>query len=225
MEDFTERKGEALRLIAIDDEDEWCARLKTTAGLYGHTLDSATTLEDAIAKIQAAERDGRPYDVALVDMNFETGRKRIELPRGKEALKYLKAHHPQVACIMISGAPVSPETVLDLRDDFDLDYYLRKEHLDIDTFDRSIRKAVRRARSVGPGCAAEQRLERLLAQWRGVHLRIYENLATASERKALKGLDVDVATLNEIGRYEQELAEAARHIDELERQLGRKDAG
>ena len=222
MEDLrgtSSKACEPLRLIAIDDEVEWCSLLASTARLLGYTLDFATTLEEAALKLQAAEQVQRPYHAAIVDMNFETGRKKIELPRGKEVIQYLKTNHGPIVCIMVSGAGVSPEMVLDLRDDFDLDYYLRKDHFDIDTFNQSLQKAIRRGRAVKSVSHRAQRLQRLLAQWQGIYLHTYDNLAVASERKAMKGLDVDVATLNEIERYEAELREAERHIKEIERQL------
>lgn len=212
--------GEPLRLIAIDDEADWCSHLAITARIFGYTLDSAQTVEEARLKIQEAEQQGRPYHAAIVDMNFEMGKKKIELPRGKEVLKYLKSNHPLIACIMVSGSEsISPETVLDLRDDFDLDYYLGKAHFDIDTFNQAIQKAVRRVRAVRSGGLEELRLQRLLEQYRGIYLNVYKNLANAQERKAMKGVDVDVATLNEIARYKEELREAEGRVRDVEQQL------
>ena len=210
---------EPLRLIAIDDEADWCALLGSTARLLGHTLDSASTLEEAVLMIQAAEAQERPYHGAIVDMNFETGKRKIELPRGKEVVQYLKAKYSSMACIMVSGAGVSPETVLDLRDDFDLDYYLRKDYFDIETFDRALQKAIRRVRAVRSGEYSAQQLQLLLRQWQGIALQTSRNLAVMRERQALKGLDVDVATLNEIKRYTLELDEVRAHVKELEQQI------
>ncbi|NTU80346.1 MAG: hypothetical protein HGA45_13380 [Chloroflexales bacterium] len=227
MDDLRGGRGatrEPLRLIAIDDEADWCSLLASTARLLGYTLDAASTLEEAVLKIQEAEQRERPYHGAIIDMNFEMGKRKIELPRGKEVVQYLKSKHTYLACIMVSGAGVSPETVLDLRDDFDLDYYLRKDHFDIETFDHSLQKAIRRARGGRAGGHYAQRLQQLLKQWHSIYLRTYENLAVAHERKALKGVDVDVATLNEIERYEAELHEARAHIKELEQQMTAAEA-
>jgi ActR/RegA family two-component response regulator len=215
---------EPLRLIAIDDEADWCALLASTARVLGYMLDSASTLEEAVLKIQAAEAQERPYHGAIVDMNFETGKRKIELPRGKEVVQYLKSKYAYMACIMVSGAGVPPETVLDLRDDFDLDYYLRKDYFDIETFDRALQKAIRRSRAVRSGGHYAQRLQLLLRQWQGIALQTNTNLAVVRERQALKGLDVDVATLNEIERYTLELNEVRAHIKELEQQIAALDA-
>lgn len=138
---------ELFRLIVIDDDIDWCRILRITVQSMGHSLDTANTLEEAMLKIQQAEDAQQPYDVALIDMNFEMGKQRIAIPRGKEVVQYVKQHHPYMACIILSGSGVTPDSVLDLRDDYDLDYYVQKDRFDLDTFSKALERAVTRVRS------------------------------------------------------------------------------
>ncbi len=217
--DTDELSDKQLRLIVIDDEPEWCNDLATTAEVLGYKLASANTLEEAKLKIQEAERQGVPFDVALIDMNFEMGKKKIEVPRGKEVVRYIKTHHAPMACIMVSGSSVTPEMVLDLRDDYDLDYYIQKHRFDIDAFARVIKKVVARARSGGTIQRRQQELQKLLGQWQDVHLFMSRNLAIVRRREAIKGIDVDVKTIHEIEQYEAALQEATTQIQLIEQRL------
>ncbi len=135
---------ECLRLIVIDDDPEWCELLADTAEFLGHSLDTAHSLEEARHKIKISEEKQQLYSIALIDINFVSGRQRIELPRGKEAIRYIKSYHPYIACIVLSGSTITPDSVLDLRDEYDLDYYVQKDRFDLDTFARAIRNAMRR---------------------------------------------------------------------------------
>src|SRR4051794_26873182 len=128
----SEGEERTLRLIVIDDEPSWCTMFGHMARSLGHTLDAAHTPEEAKVIIQQAEAAHRPYAVAIVDLNFKIGK--IALSRGQELIQYIKAHHPSTACIIASGQKVLPDSVLDLRDDYDLDYYVQKDRISLDIF-------------------------------------------------------------------------------------------
>jgi len=115
--------GRRAEIIIIDDDREWCAVLSEMVTTLGYFADKAYTLEEAQLRINESEKKNAPYAVAILDMNFETGKSNIEVPRGKEILKYIKSHHPHIACVIISGAGKDVDEILDLRDDYDLDYY------------------------------------------------------------------------------------------------------
>lgn len=208
-----------IRLIAIDDDPEWCSLIEITAQSLGYLIDTAQSLEEAKLKIQEAEQKGMAYTVAIIDMNFEMGKKKIEFPRGKEAVQYIKSHHASIACIMVSGSGVTPETVLDLRDDYDLDYYVQKDRFDIDAFGRAIKKAIQRTSAVKTTDRYQKELQKLLQHWRGVYLSTSRNLAIARQREALKGIDVDVGTIHEIEQYQAHMQEAEDQIEAIERKL------
>lgn len=217
---------EVLRLIVIDDDQEWCELLKLTAQSFvdenkrlKYDMDMSSTLEEAKRMIQEAEQQATPYTVAIVDMNFEMGKKKIEYPRGKEVVQYIKTNHTYMACIMVSGSGITPETVLELRDDYNLDYYVSKDRFDRDAFGKAIEKAIRRVHTTTTTNQYEQKLRQLLKQWRSTYLSISGNLAAARQREALKGIDTDIATLNEIKRYRANLQEAQAQIASIEQQL------
>src|SRR5262245_30442744 len=143
--------GERLKLIVIDDDPDWCQTLSLVVRSIGHMLDAAQTLEDAKEKLLQAEEQQAPYVAAFIDMNFEmsvsTGSGRLALPFGQEAIGYIKANHPRVACIMVSGDSMTPDKALDLRDEFGLDYYVQKDRLEV--LDKALRRALQRVEARG----------------------------------------------------------------------------
>jgi len=218
MTDAFEHEERNLRLIAIDDEHSWCTMLGHMARSLGHNLDAANSLEEAQVMVQQAEAAGRPYAVAIIDLNFRIGK--IAMNRGQELIQYIKANHPSVACIVASGQKVLPDSVLDLRDDYDLDYYVQKDRISLDIFRKALRKARLR---VSPPTRDEDRrkmLHKTLEKWEHVRAMAFNNLANVKEREALKGIDVDITTLNEIAQYEARLAEAEEHIRTLRQEIG-----
>lgn len=206
-----------LRLIVIDDERSWCTMLGHMARGLGHTLDAASNPEEAQVMIQQAEAAERPYSIAIIDMNFKIGK--IEMNRGQELIRYLKVHHPSVACIVASGQKVLPDSVLDLRDEYDLDYYVQKDRISLDIFRKALRKSRRRVDSAGTGGDRYNLLQQTLEKWEYVRTLAFNNLANVKQREALKGIDVDVTTLNEIAQYEARLAEAEEHLLTLRQEI------
>jgi CheY-like chemotaxis protein len=138
--------GAHLKLIVIDDDLDWCRTLSLVVRSIGHLLDIAQTLEDAKKQLIEAEEQQAPYVAAFIDMNFEmpvsAGSRPLALPFGQEAIRYIKTNHPRIACIMVSGDTMSPDQVLDLRDEFDLDYYVQKDRLEV--LDKALFRAIQR---------------------------------------------------------------------------------
>lgn len=135
-----------LKILIIDDEPDWRENIGTCAELLGHDWKSASSFEEAKIAIKEAEEDGTPFSVATIDMAFEVGRRGTETPLGKGILRYIKSKHPYIACIMVSGSPEVAHQVLELRDDYELDDYISKDRLDLDTFHDKIAKAIKRVR-------------------------------------------------------------------------------
>ena len=137
----------AIKIIIIDDDPDWCVLIKIMAQGLGHVLDSAVTPEDAYAKIEQAQMEGSPYQVAIVDMAFNIGVNNNSL--GKEIMKTIKDQYPQIACILSSGQPLSPSDILDLRDEYGLDYYLVKNNAERATLDHAIIRALKVSAMLG----------------------------------------------------------------------------
>jgi len=131
----------AMKIIIIDDDPDWCTLINIMAQGLGYVLDSAITPEDAYAKIKQAQMEGSPYQVAIVDMAFNIGVNNNSL--GKEIMRTIKDKYPQIACVLSSGQPFSPSDILDLRDEYGLDYYLVKHNAERATLDHAIKRAMK----------------------------------------------------------------------------------
>jgi DNA-binding NtrC family response regulator len=137
------------RIIIIDEEQAFSTSLQNTLIFLNHRADTAISLEDAIVKIIKAFNEKDPYTVAIVDMLFEVTISKIKGKRGKEMIKYMKGNFPGIACILLSAETPSPIELLDMRDEFGLDYFLPKEDIDLATLDETIRKALKHAAARG----------------------------------------------------------------------------
>ena len=211
--------AKGIKLIVMDDKVDWCEMISQTARLLGHNPEAVTTLEAAYGNIQEAYNAGKPYDLIVIDLNFQIGDSEKEVPRGKEVLHFVKARHPYMACLVVSGVSMAPNKVLDLRDDNGLDYYIQKDHFDIDTFSNAIEKSLRRVKPKITASARKNELEKVIEKWKSVRIVLYGDLASAEKRAAFKGIDVDIATKNEIENYEMQLAKVDETISKLEKDL------
>lgn len=128
------------RMIVIDDNQSWCDIVRKMAKGLGYNVDSVNNPEDAYELIEKARNDGAPFRLAVVDMRFEIGSYNISL--GRDVIKTIKDYYPEMACILSSGEKLSPSDVLDLRDDYDLDYYLAKTDIERDALNYAINRAL-----------------------------------------------------------------------------------
>jgi CheY-like chemotaxis protein len=131
---------DALRLLLVDDDQDYCTNMRILVAALKHSVDVANTIEDAQHKLRQAESEGAPYAIAIIDMNFKRGR--TTFVQGTQLIDHIHAHHPYVACVVASGDRVEPDKVLDLRDEHQLDYYLQKERISPE----KIQKAIQRCR-------------------------------------------------------------------------------
>jgi len=211
--------SKSLKIIILDDEADWCTTISETARMLGHVADAVSTLEEAHEKIQGAYNAGTPYHVAIVDLIFETGKNKVKVPRGKEAVRFIKTRHPYMACVVVSGADITSDHVLDMRDEYGLDYYLQKDRFDLDTFSRAIEKSVRRIQPIDIKQNRRKNLMETLEKSKDVRAIFLNDLSKVKEREALKGIDVDVATHNEIERFQAQINEIEKSIALLEKEI------
>jgi len=211
--------NDIVRILMVDDDPDWCTTLRLMSEALGYEFESVSTPEEVQIKLVNADNEGQSFSVAAVDMNFITGKTKIEAARGKEIIRYIKKHHPHVACLVITGIDLSADHVLDLRDDYDLDYYLQKDRIDLDTYSKAIQKAQNRAQMYRKPGFQLALLKDALQKWRSVYANGVKNLAYAKEREAMKGIDVDVATRNEITLYTERVAEAEKQIANIQKEI------
>lgn len=128
------------KIIVIDDNSDWCDIVKRMAGNLGYQVETVSNPEEAYVKIERSNQEGSLFRVAIVDMRFEQGGFDISL--GRDVIKWIKDNYPQVACILSSAEKLSPGNVLDLRDDYSLDYYLPKTDIERDALNYAINRAL-----------------------------------------------------------------------------------
>src|SRR6185295_1434563 len=59
-------------------------------------------------------------------------------------IEEIKEHHPYMACVVASGEKVSPDAVLDLRDEHGLDYYLQKDRISREKIKKALQRSYER---------------------------------------------------------------------------------
>jgi DNA-binding response OmpR family regulator len=80
-----------MRVLLVDDEEEFVSALAERLNLRGFEADTATSGVEALRKVDAS-----PPDVVLLD---------VLMPglSGMEVLKQIKKDHPQVQVILLTG--------------------------------------------------------------------------------------------------------------------------
>jgi ActR/RegA family two-component response regulator len=207
------------RLIVIDDHKEWCIMLEKSASLIGYRLDIAYSFEQAQLDLAAAEEQQITYLAAIIDMKFAISGTEVEYFRGKEVVQFIKAKYPKVACIMVSGVATTPGQILDMRDEYDLDYFVEKSRFDIDTFSDALNKALRRVAQHLATQTPEHELQNTLLAWERAHLTMSQSLAILEEREAKLGMTSDVKTIHELHHYRTRMQEAEAKIADLKTKL------
>lgn len=128
------------RIIVIDDNEKWCEIVKVMAKNLGYHVESVGSPGDAYRCMDKAVKEGFPFRVAIVDMRFEM--EEFEVSLGRDVIKTIKDNFPQTACILSSAENFKPKDVLDLRDDYGLDYYLAKTDINRDELNYAITRAL-----------------------------------------------------------------------------------
>lgn len=206
-----------IKVIIIDDNHDWCSTVKIMCQTLGYVADTSYNLEDAVVKIQNALTEDNPFSVAMVDMRFEVGA--ISVKRGKEVVKFIKESHPYIACIISSGAVLKPKEVLDLRDDYGVDYFLPKDEIEPDTLKEAFEKALKQISSGGTVEQRKRRLNAALERLQNAQAIYLENMASLLEREAKKGIDVDLVTKHEIDDHRERLKDIKTQIEALKLEI------
>ena len=128
------------RIIVIDDNEKWCEIVKIMATNLGYRVDFVGNPTDAYKLMEKAVKEGAPFRIAVVDMRFEMDE--FEVSLGRDVIKTIKDNFPQTACILSSGENFKPKDILDLRDDYGLDYYLAKTDINRDELNYAITRAL-----------------------------------------------------------------------------------
>ena len=85
------------RVLVLDDEEMILALIKQTLTRYGYDVVVTVDGVDTLAAYDEAQREGRPFNVVLLDLTIPGG------TGGKEVITELKNRHPNVCAIVSSG--------------------------------------------------------------------------------------------------------------------------
>lgn len=91
-----------LRVLAMDDEPDLCACLKLMLECLEFEAHTCLDGRAAIARVESAERDGRPYDIVILDLMIEGGM------GGDEAVRVLKSRWPGLRAVLSTGYLFAP---------------------------------------------------------------------------------------------------------------------
>lgn len=207
------------KVLIVDDDKDWRESIGLCAKVLNYEYALAESYDEVKSKIKEAEESQNPFSIVTIDMRFEIGKEGTLSLRGKDILRYCKSAYPYLACIMISGSGVPAHEILDLRDDYDLDYYISKDRLDVEMLERAINRALKRVRPLG---STERKLEtarETLDIFKDTCLIYEHHLATIKQKKAHMGIDVSVAVESEIRIYTKILQEVQKNIQKKEEEI------
>lgn len=136
---------QAVKLLVVEDEQDWRDIIATSARILGYTVVTASNFTELQAALSKAEASDDPFTAATIDFMFNVSGGQKESLQGKQILRYIRTNYPNIACITITGArDITPDQILDMRDEYDLDYYIYKPTLDADSLQRAVEKALSR---------------------------------------------------------------------------------
>jgi CheY-like chemotaxis protein len=152
-----------LRILVIDDDQDFFTPVSFLLKNLGYKADYARNFEEAREKLEEAQSQNILYDLVTIDNHFKvkypsSREETTKFPLGRHILQQIKAIYPQIACLMISGEVITPEYALDLRDDYNLDYFLSKtlifdeNVMNSDVMNIAIQRAMARVENARPRC-------------------------------------------------------------------------
>ena len=97
-----EPEGVSGHILIMDDDEMICEMLTSMLESIGLSVDTAVDGEEAIKKYIAADKDGSPVDIVIMDLTIPGGM------GGEEAIEKLLAIDPQANAIVSSGYSTDP---------------------------------------------------------------------------------------------------------------------
>ena len=82
----------------MDDEDAILKVYELLLSKLGHTTSCAISVDAAVAAFKAAQAEGHPFDVVVLDLNMGEG------AGGREALAAMRLMDPGIRAIVSSGS-------------------------------------------------------------------------------------------------------------------------
>jgi CheY-like chemotaxis protein len=120
------------RILHVEDSEAWRDLIK--ARLSGHHVDSAASLEDAVALLGAES----PYQVALVDLNLKSDSDE----EGGDLLDLIRMRYPATRRIVVTGNPPPGSLRRTIFERYDVEEIIIKRDMDIPDLRRVVEEAV-----------------------------------------------------------------------------------
>lgn len=219
------------RALIIDDDEIFHSLIGDCFQMLSFEAMAVFNFEEAEKEIRKSIQNNVPFSIITIDNNFD--KVSSVFKQGKHILTKLKLGREyaqlNLGCIMITATDrFSEREILDFRDKFGLDYFIKKDELDVETLKEGIKRASRPHKpafnidDLNEKSAEERRfnmLIELLNIYRDICITNDRNLGLLKQKKARQGGDLNIKIENEIKEYEENLREAEKKIFEIEKQL------
>lgn len=137
--------NQPIKILIIEDDPIWRELITRLAKSLGYDAQTANSFEEVEEKLRQAETIGQPFSIVTIDALFKLGETNQEYYLGYEILRYIKSTYQNMPCILISGVSAVGSKVLDLREEYGLDYYIPKMDLNPKELEMRVQKAIARA--------------------------------------------------------------------------------
>ncbi|MBL0881808.1 MAG: response regulator transcription factor [Chitinophagaceae bacterium] len=117
-------------IIAEDQEFANLSVQKTMDDLKVKQYDYAFYCDDALAKIQLAQKKGEPYDLLITDLSFEDDGTAQKINDGIELIRAVRSIQPGILILILSGQ-YRPVDIHNLFENHEVDAYVRKARHDV----------------------------------------------------------------------------------------------
>lgn len=117
-------------IIAEDQEFANLSVRKTMEDLKVKQYDYAFYCDDALAKIQLAQKKGEPYDLLITDLSFEDDGTPQKINDGIDLIRAVRAIQPGILVLILSGQ-YRPVDIHNLFENHEVDAYVRKARHDV----------------------------------------------------------------------------------------------
>jgi CheY-like chemotaxis protein len=112
------------RILVVDDEKNLLRSVEKTLFREGYDVETATGNSEAFDLVQAALKDGEPFDLIILDLNMPDFEGKESKYAGLELLERLKETSPETP-VMINSAWDEVETAKICIDKGAVDYFVK----------------------------------------------------------------------------------------------------
>jgi len=147
-------------LIAEDHEIANLSLRRTLEDLQIPSPDYAHYCDQALSKVKKAIQNGRPYNLLVTDLYFESEDSAKQLPDGAELIRAAKMLQPDLK-VLVFSAENSAAVIRPLFDELGIDAYVRKARGDAQELKAALANLKQKRRHFPPELRSRQAQENL----------------------------------------------------------------